>query len=237
MKIAYFIPGPMSRRQRYLSERAFPDTEVSVLEATSGPASIESAAEESLAVPGVLAAVPGLQADGFDAIIIGCFGDTGLSPAREMVDIPVIGPAQASAHLAAQLGQRFGILTVVDEVVPPLRRLMRAYGLEPLLADVRAVDVPVLELRERRDEALATMVAEGRRAIHAGADTLVLGCMTMGFLDVTDDLQERLDVPVVNPGLAALKAAEAAVALGMTQSRRAYPKPRKDPFQSPVSTE
>ena len=37
---------------------------------------------------------------------------------------------------------------------------------------------------------------------------IVLGCMTMGFLDVARSLQERLHVPVVNPVLAGLKAAE-----------------------------
>lgn len=51
--------------------------------------------------------------------------------------------------------------------------------------------------------------------------------MSMGFLGITDDLQKRLDVPVVNPVTAALKTAEAMVAMGLSHSKVAYPMPRK----------
>lgn len=237
MKIAYFIPGPLSRgpfgpeelvrREAFLNQHAADGTAVEVRETSSGPASVESSVEEYLSVPGLIEAAPLLEGEGFDAIILGCFGDPGLAPARELVEIPVIGPGQAAGHVAAQLGLRFGVLTVVDEVVPAIWRQMRQHGLDSSIADVRAVDVPVLELRERADEVLATLEAEANRAIGAGADAFVLGCMTMGFLDVARSLQARLGVPVVNPVLAALKTAETMIALGVSSSRRAYPSPRK----------
>jgi allantoin racemase len=190
--------------------------------------------EEHLAIPGLLDAVPELEAEGFDAIIIGCFGDPGLAPARELAGIPVIGPGQASGHLAAQLGERFAVLTVVSEVVPSIRRQMRGYGLSEFLADVRAVDVPVLELRERAEEVLEALESEARLALVAGADAFVLGCMTMGFLDAAKELQESLGVPVVNPVLAALKAAESAIAMDVVHSRAAYPTPRKPEAATPI---
>ncbi len=56
---------------------------------------------------------------------------------------------------------------------------------------------------------------------------LVLGCMSMGFVGVSEDLQKRLEIPVVNPVAAALKTAETMVALGLAQSRLAYPTPPK----------
>lgn len=245
MRIVYFVPGPLSlgplgpaelaRREDFLATHASAGCEVAVRETSSGPASVESSVEEHLAVPGLLKAAPELEAEGFDAIIIGCFGDPGLAPARELVDIPVIGPGQASGHVAAQLGERFGILTVVGEVVPAIRRQMRGHGLESFLADVRAVDVPVLELRARAVEVLAALEEEARRAADAGADALILGCMTMGFLDAARDLQERIGIPVVNPVLAALRSAESTVSLGLAHSRRAYPVPRKPGAATPVS--
>ncbi|WP_419935824.1 aspartate/glutamate racemase family protein [Candidatus Palauibacter sp.] len=237
MRIVYFLPGPLSRgplgpeelvrREAFLNTAAFPGTEAVVRETEKGPASVESAAEEYLSVPGILDAAPRLEAEGFDAMIIGCFGDPGLAPARELVDFPVIGPGQAGALAAAQMGQRFAIITVVEEVVPAIRRQMRSYGLEGLVADIRAVDVPVLELRQRADQVLETMELEAHAALSAGADTIVLGCMTMGFLDVSRTLSERLGVPVINPVLAALKAAESFAATGVRPSPRAYPSPRK----------
>ena len=239
MRIAYFVPGPLSRgplgpeelvrREAYLNRHAFGGTVVEVRETDAGPASVESSAEEYLSVPGLLDAAPRLAAEGFDAIIVGCFGDPGLAPARELVSIPVIGPGQASGHVAAQLGLRFAILTVVDEVVPSIWRQMRVHGLDSSIADIRAVDVPVLELRERAEEVLASLESEARASMARGADAFVLGCMTMGFLDVARTLQGRLGVPVVNPVLAALKSAETQVALGVTHSRGAYPAPRKPP--------
>ena len=188
---------------------------------------MESSAEEYLSVPGILRAAPELEAEGFDAVVIGCFGDPGLAPARELVSIPVIGPGQASALVAAQLGMRFGIITVVSEVIPAIRRQMRGYGLEGLVADIRAVDVPVLELRANREAVLDTMEVEACAALEQGADVLILGCMTMGFLDVARSLSERVGVPVVNPVYAALKCAETMVGSGLVHSSRAYPSPRK----------
>ncbi len=237
MHLTYFIPGPLSRgplgrheldrRRRCLERHAAPGTAVAVRDWHAGPDSIESSAEECLAIPGLLEAAPQLEAGGTNAIIVGCFGDPGLSGAREVATVPVIGPGQASGHLAAQLGLRFGVLTVVEEVVPAIRRQMRGHGLDAFLAGVRAVEVPVLELRQRRDEVMGALEEAGRALVAGGADALVLGCMTMGFLDVARDLQRELGVPVVNPVVAALKTAEAMVVSGVAPSRTAYPVPRK----------
>ncbi len=237
MHVTYLIPGPLSRgplgphelgrRREYLERHAAPGTTVSVIDCETGPPSIESSAEEYLSVPGLLQAAPKLEAEGVSAIIVGCFGDPGLSGAREVTGIPVVGPGQASAHLAAQLGSRFGVLTVVHEVVPAVRRQMRAHGVEGFLTEVRAVDIPVLELRRRRDEAVAELEQAGWELVRGGADAIVLGCMTMGFLDVARDLQRDLGVPVVNPVLASLKLAETMVVAGLAPSVTAYPAPRK----------
>ncbi len=241
MRICYAVPGALSagpsgaeeleRRTIFLNERASAGTRVDVRDNPEGPASIESGTEELLAAAGLLGQLPALETEGFDALIIGCFGDPGLEAGRELVGVPLVGPAQASMHLAAQLGDRFGIITVVQQVVPTLRRLARLYGLASTLASLRAVDVPVLELRKRRDEVISTLERQGRQVVADGADALALGCMTMGFLDVAAELQERLETPVVNPVLAALHTAEALVRGGLRASRHAYPLP---PKQTPV---
>ena len=218
-RICYFIPGPMSRgslgadearrRSRFLARHAAKRTAVEVHEAADGPVSIESPAEEAAAIPHILEALPRLQAMGFDAIILGCFGDPGLVRARRLVDVPVVGPAEAAAGAAAARGP-FAILTVVEEVVPVLARLMTRYGFGTACRAIRPVGVHVSDLRNRRQDVLAALPAEGREAIEAGARCLVLGCMTMGFLDLSSQLEERLECRVVNPVVAALRAAETA---------------------------
>lgn len=41
---------------------------------------------------------------GYDAVIVGCLYDPGVRVARELVDIPVVGPLEASFQMAANFG-------------------------------------------------------------------------------------------------------------------------------------
>lgn len=238
MKILYLIPGWMSRsgagreemarRLRFLQQAAQPGTTVEVWDVEGGPTSIESMYEEYLSVPGALGRLSEAAADGFDAVVLGCFGDPGVDGARELVTIPVVGPGEAAMLFAAALGHRFSIITVLDSVIHPLRRLARDVGVDGKLASVRAVNIPVLELASDRRATYERMVEAGRLARDIdGADTLILGCMTMAFLGEHRALAGALGIPVVNPVHAALKLVEAEVAMGLAHSKRAYPTPPK----------
>lgn len=238
MKIQYLVPGPMSkgpmgaaevvRRQALLNSWAFPGTEVVVVDVPDGPASIESAYEELLSVPATLEGVMQAEKDGFDAVILGCFGDPGLEAARELVSIPVIGPGEASLLLAASLGHRFSVVTILDNVVAGQELQAYKAGVRDKLASVVATDIPVLDLMKDPARSRARVVEVGRQAISQHrADTLMLGCMTMSFLDVADEVSAELGVPVINAGKAALKAAESLVSLGLAHSKRAFPTPPK----------
>jgi allantoin racemase len=238
VNVQYLIPGPMSkgtmgpreltRRQELLNSWAFPGTTVTVVDVPEGPASIESLYEEMLAIPETLKGVQRAQRDGFDAVIIGCFGDPGLGGAREVVDIPVIGPGQSSLLLAAELGHRFSVITVLDSILAPLEHQAMLAGVHHKLASVLSADVPVLELMNDRDATMRRMIEVGRTAVQRDrADAIALGCMTMSFLDVADALSAELGVPVINAGKAALKAAENLISQGLSHSKRAYPIPPK----------
>ncbi len=93
-------------------------------------------------------------------------------------------------------------------------------------ASVRGIAMSVLDLAQHREATFARVADMGRRLVQEdGADVLVLGCMSMAFLDITDDLQVRLGIPVVNPVMAALKTAEMVVAMHLSHSKSAYPVP------------
>jgi len=49
----------------------------------------------------------------------------------------------------------------------------------------------------------------------------------MGFLNVAEEMSLALGVPVVNPGRASLKMAEALVGMGLSHSKLAYMTPPK----------
>lgn len=232
-RILYLVPGPLSRargleelerRRSLLQEWAFAGTDVGIAENPDGPGSIESAYEEYVSIPGSMRLAAAAEPEGHDAIILGCFGDPGLDGFREILSIPIVGPCEASMHLAAQLGHTFGIVTVLDSVVEPLRKLARVAGLDSRVATVLACDIPVLELHDDSYDAVREACEE---ALAAGADTLVLGCMSMAFLGVAERLSEELGVPVLNPARVALKTAEFLVSSGISHSKRAYPVPPK----------
>jgi Asp/Glu/hydantoin racemase len=68
------------------------------------------------------------------------------------------------------------------------------------------------------------LAAAGRRLVDEdGADVICLGSTTMH--EAHEYLQERLEVPVINPGPLSYLAADAVTALGLSHSRTTYPRP------------
>jgi allantoin racemase len=167
-----------------------------------------------------------LEREGFEAIVPGCFGDPGIDALRELVSIPVVGPGAASMLVAAGLGHRFGIVTVLESVVRPLENLALLTGVATKLAAVRQIGIPVLELNTDRERTFARLVEVSRRVIEDDrADVLILGCGTLSFRST--ELQRVIGVPVVNPLQAALRMAELLVGSGLSHSKRSYPVPPK----------
>lgn len=237
-KILYALPGAMSktplgpdelvRRGKILEGWAAPDTEVAVRDVPTGPASIESALEEYLSVAPTTALFRDAEAEGFDVGIVGCFGDPGLDALREITTtLAVVGPGEAAFHLAVMLGERFGIVTVTDGIVGPLRHLVARSGLAERLSGIGVIEIPVLEMARGRDGTLEAVRERAQQLVAGGADVLVLGCMTMAFLDVTAELERDLGVPVVNPARASLHTAEMLARTGLRHSKRSYPVPLK----------
>lgn len=196
-----------------------------------GPASIECELDKAICVPDFLRKAQQAEARGYDAIISNCFCDPAVKPARELLSIPVVGPAESSMHLAASLGQRFSVVTVLPNVVPAIEELAEEYGLERKLASVRYVNIPVLELAER-SRLIDALHREMLVAIREDqAHVLVVGCT--GMMAVAKELRRRLnrdgyEVPVVDPVGTSVKFAEALVSMGLKQSRlTAMPPPKK----------
>lgn len=207
---------------------ARPDTIISTVGLDRGPASIECDYEEALALPDLLLKVRAAAAEGMDAVVIDCMMDPGLAAARELVDIPVIGPAQAAFHLAAMLAHRFSVVTILERDIPLLDRLFRQYGVAEKIASARVINIPVLDLDDEARVASAAAEAAAKAVEEDGAHAIVFGCT--GMRGVTDGVaqalrEQGLDVPVINPSVAALKLAESLVDMGLSHSKRTYPVP------------
>ena len=212
-----------------LREAARADTDMSLATLDSGPASIESRFDEALAVPDVVAKVVAAEQDGMDATIIDCMGDPGLEAARERVSIPVIGPAEASMHVACMLGHRFSVVTVLDTLIPAFDHHALRMGLTHRMVSVRTVGIPVLDLEDHTRLVEAAIDQSLKAVEYDGAHVIVLGCT--GMAGVAQALLGGLaqhqvtDVPVIDPTVLAVKMAEALVDLQLRHSKKTYPTP------------
>ncbi|WP_454854121.1 aspartate/glutamate racemase family protein [Rhizobium binxianense] len=207
----------------------YPGVAVSHAEIRTGPGSIESEFEAAVSVPGTIAEVLKAEKDGVDAIIIDCMGDPGLRAAREVVTIPVLGPCETGMHVAAMLGHRFSVLTVMRRLRASFENTAAIAGLATKLASVRSVDIPVLELEADLDHTKKMLVREGIRAVREdGAEALIFGCTgLMGCALALREglLAEGIDVPVVDPIPTAVSVAAALVRSNLSQSKLTFPHP------------
>ena len=210
-------------------------THIVAVNPISGPASIEGYFDEAFAAPGVIEEVIKGEAAGVDAIVIACFDDTGLEAARCCASGPVVGIGEAAFHLASLVAHRFAVVTTLSRSIAPIEANLVKYGLDRRCARVRACEVPVLALDDPASGARAKLSAEIERAkTQDGADAIVLGCA--GMADLAASLASEHALPVIDGVAAAVKLAEALVALGHATSKRGpYARPIAKPFAGKFS--
>lgn len=148
--------------------------------------------------------------EGFDAAIIGCFGDPGLEAARELLPIPVIGMAEASIEAAARRAPCIAVLTGGTAWVPMLEEFFLLRGFGPDRVRVAAIP-PTGDVIAREPRHAAALLAEAARAeIARGAGVVVLG--GAGLVGLDGLLAPALPVPVLCGLRCAVEAAELAEA-------------------------
>lgn len=198
---------------------AFANTQVFAVHSLTGPASIETANDEALALPGMLAQIRAGEAAGVDAHVIACFGDPGLRAAREIATVPVIGIAEAAMQMACLVAASFSVVTTLVRTVPSTQRLLIDYGMTSRCRKVRATGIAVLELETNSSGLLHQRISdECRLALREdGVGAIVLGCA--GMADLCVDLTQQLGVPVIDGVTAAIKLAEALHGLGLRTSK------------------
>jgi len=202
-----------------------PGTEIDIVNPEKGPESIEQIYDETWASLPTLLEAEKAEREGYDAVIDYCFEDPALPSLKEALTIPVVGIDEPSIHLASMLGRKFSVVGVGGRnTALAIEDKVAHYGLSGKLASVGLTDVRVLDIMKELDRLMNELIEKGRKAIEEdGADIIVLGCG--GLLNIAERLQEKLNVPVIDPALVALKISEDLVKLRLAQSKKAYPKP------------
>lgn len=232
-KILVLVPFPLDAdelalREKQLDAAPLPDgIEVHFKPTKAAPANYVSHHDYVLADLSLFESGLEAQADGYDAVCIDTVSDSGVNALRSMLDIPVVGPGRSMYAIACMLGRRFGIVTMWKQWFPLYERVLADLGLGDRLAGIRSIDVipDNRTLLAGKDHALPLLIEAAEALVEQdGADVICLGSTTMH--EAHGLLRERLRVPVINPGPLSYFVAEALVALGLTQSRCAYPSPQ-----------
>jgi Asp/Glu/hydantoin racemase len=146
------------------------------------------------------------------AFVIACFSDPGIHSLRELTAKPVLGIAECSILTALTLGQKFGVIAILQQSIARHARYIASLGVRDRLAGELPVGLGVTELADAA-KTYERLVATGRklRDDH-GADVVVMGCA--GMASYRKPLQAALGIPVVEPTQAAVAMAIGRVALG-----------------------
>jgi len=181
----------------------------------------------------------GLRAEkeGYDAFLIGNVFEPGLHELRELLNIPVLGLAESSAHLACLMGASFSIVNVNPKFT---RRVTENIARTGLASRMVSIDEMRFEGGRTADQAFvdadvcASVVRQfsdaARIGIGKGAEAIVpAGGIFMTVL-AHAGVHAVDGVPIVNGLIALLKMAEMAVQIrqltgGFTSKRMMYAPP------------
>ncbi len=248
MKIKVINPNTTASMTLKIGEAAravaAPGTEIIACNPSMGPVSIEGHYDEAMSVVGLLEEVRQGEAAGVDGYVIACFGDPGLLAAREVARGPVIGIAEAAMHAASFIATGFSIVTTLSRTRIVAQQLVENYGMSRFCRNIRATDLPVLELEVEGSNARRIITEECRQAlVEDRAGAIVLGCG--GMADLATQISQEIGAPIIDGVSAAVKLVEALVSLGLGTSKigdLAFPiaKPytgKLEPFapQSPIN--
>ena len=196
-----------------------PDTVVEVVRLENGPSSIESATDGAMSTPLLLDRIRWANQEDFDAVIVACFSDPGLEPAREVSDVLVLGIQQTTLAVATMLGHKYTILTPLSSRIASKEQDVRRFRMDASCASVRALDLSVSqtegdpELTKRRVKEVARAAIE-----QDGAEVIILGCA--GMAGYSEDIERELGLVVLDPTSVTLKVAEGLAELEIRHSKR-----------------
>lgn len=176
-----------------------------------GPPGIETQQHVDGVIPHLLHLVREREAE-YSAFVIACYSDPGLHSVRESTAKPVLGISECGILTALTLGQKFGVIAILQKSIPRHLRYMGAMGVMDRLAGELPVGLAVTELSDQKKTfGRMVEVATALRDVH-GANVIVMGCA--GMARYRKPLQDAVGLPVVEPSQAAAGMAIARVRLG-----------------------
>lgn len=202
--------------------------EILPVTSTRGFPYIASRAEAQIAGSIVLEMIAEHAAD-VDAVVIAAFGDPGLSGARELFDIPVIGMAEAAMMTAALLGETFAVVTFSPLMTRWYTDCVRAAGMWDRCRGVLTPAASSIRLGHVQTDLAKDLIALATHAaMQDHADVIILGGAPLAGLapKIAADVPARLVDPITAAVLQAITLVEMGATTRPAQPRANKPAPK-----------
>lgn len=168
----------------------------------------------------------------FDAVALGCFHDPAINAIREIIDIPVMGMAEAACMWAKVYSRRpavvFSNANAADKTIV---HVLDDYDMNDMMLPPRYFELEVemlVDAFENPQPAIDAFLNAAKVAVKDGADMIIPGCGILNLVMAENGMNRvpGTDVPIMDVTAVLMKTTEAAIALhdigGMNVSRRDY---------------
>jgi allantoin racemase len=194
------------------------DVQVDVVNPEKGPLGLESYYHNYLASVEVHKMIIDSEEQGYDGIVIACYGDPGIEAAKELVSIPVVGITEASYALARLLVTKFLVIVSADTAVPRQIRYIKALGIPDYQYAIRPIGLTVLGVMADRMSAKELIANNCEKSLkETNAELIVMGCS--GFSGLREELENQLGVPIIDPVVAGVQVCASLIRMGLSQSK------------------
>lgn len=226
-----FVIGDYPPDQRLLREKvaksySTSELEVGILSVEPRPFGGLGPAEMELVAPYFHDAYIRAEQEGYDAVVPLGMLDLGVDGGRSQVDIPVIAPYEAALHIAAQLGDRIGIISYNRDGTTKAKTWARRYRMEPYIVGHRSGEFLLRNIADNKNRMIEKFIADARSLIeNDDADVIIPHGITQCPVHMNPDwLGKQLGVPIVEGIGAPIRMAAMIAGLGLKHSRRRWPK-------------
>ncbi len=217
-KIAVIPPIPLTesehkRRIKQYRKYSNPGFEIEIRMLKGGPPLTDTEEDLLTASKFIIEEAVLSEKEGFDAIVIDCTTDPGMTEMEELLKIPIAGSLKSSIMLALTLGKTYSIIALDDAWANMIGQRINKYRLGKYLSSIETVGTHIYNPDRKRDmnenefqSFFKQLLKAGREALESGAKTIILGSTTV--IRGWKELEDTLKIPVIAPGIAALKDAE-----------------------------
>jgi Asp/Glu/hydantoin racemase len=221
--------------ERTLSHYSAHGTELTITHLEGCPADPDYFYPKHIVETALFDAIMLAEEQGFDAVISGCCYDPGVLVARELVDIPVIGPMEASLQMSSYFGRSVAIVTDHRKACEYMRDYAKVIGLDQLIRGYEVIDWFVRDMIKDIDAVARDVMKVTQATVEkTQSEAVVLNCTIIAacYQSYLMDGGTPAIVPVINPNLMALKMAETMADM---HQKKAYQVSRVGYYEKPRS--